>query len=137
MTDQSVEVARSAGFEPTDTLRDSPQPPPASAEAKNGQPDSPANRDGCGCPSWVRCVHCDGTVVLLMDLEASDHRCLDGLAGNRYGVLHIRGLAWRPCVYGGCDVIGFFGPPTETTRDFPDLESAQADFDRRAAELIG
>ena len=100
---------------------------PASIDAKNRE---------CGCPPWVRCVPFGGRVILLMDLEMSDHRCLDELAGNRYGVLDFQEVKWRPCVYGGCDGIGFFGPPPETTRNFPDLASAQAEFDLRARELL-
>lgn len=105
----------------------------------SSKPDSPANRDGCGCPPWVvACAHFGENMVWLCDNEIPPPRFL-------YQHLVYPGRFWvaGPGASKVCSYEEWRGQRVHLniavrSEDwFPDLESAQAAFDRRAAELIG
>lgn len=90
-------------------------------------------RDGCGCPPWVvRCVHWDEQILSLVD---SDMPTPEGMRGchspaTRQGLFVTDGVEGELCTCGTNSV------PDEHPQSFPDLAAAQAEFDRRAAELV-
>ena len=97
----------------------SPQAPPVERR----------NRDGCGCPAQVvACVHFGGRVLALTNRQEVQHKFpVMGPYSVRLAmpyngdVCPCHGEQWRS------------GPEDGTS--WPDLPSAQAEFDRRAAEL--
>jgi hypothetical protein len=92
-----------------------------------------AERDGCGCPPWVRCVHFEGQVLTLRDNVAAkalhDASCIS--QGFVYPYSVAIGGTLRPA--GCCDMDCFWN--SQDLIDCPDLPAAEAEFRRREEEL--
>ncbi len=93
-----------------------------------------AERDGCGCPPWARCVHFDGQVLTLCDEFAAkalhDADCLLQHWPKQYSVAIVGGVSPAQC---GCNMECFWNSQGMAT--FDDLAAAEAEFHRRAEEL--
>ena len=86
----------------------------------------PAKNRECGCPSWVvACVHFAGKVLHVVDLEKHLELCEKRSSSH--------GQAWSVSV-GPVTTPGHVQGGVNPFRT-DDLASAQAEFDRRAAEL--
>lgn len=95
--------------------------------------DARAKRDGCGCPSWVWCVHFDETTLTISDVygAAEAHECdLADYEGPPFGVGFCRSSL--PCP--DCNRFPFQDMGGRADYFF-DFNLAQAEFDRREEEL--
>lgn len=93
-----------------------------------------AARDGCGCPPWVmRCVHFEGQIVSINDqfAAAAAHDCqrFSEYTSKTFAV----GTSTKYLSCPDCEVGPFLNGCNYGV--FPDLPSAQAEFDKRAEEL--
>lgn len=96
-----------------------------------------AERDGCGCPPWVRCVHFDGQILWLVDRAARDRD--PNIAGcpkpGGTGYAIGQGRRVTPCDACGLHPALHLGPTG--TSVLPNLLDADDEFDRRHIELVG
>ena len=107
---------------------------PLAVEVDTSETPLRAKRDGCGCPPWtISCAHFGESRMVLTDLfdVAARHTCRrQSWAGEQFSVGECWGEHWR------CSGCGLDGLATgNALADFPDLPSAQAEFDVRAEEL--
>lgn len=88
----------------------------------------------CGCPEWViRCAHFEGRIVHLGDSCKTRHTCFTPERSERYTTGEI--TAWVPCESGCPDVHD--ERSTRRYETFPDIQEANAEFDKREQELLG
>ena len=87
------------------------------------------------------CVHFDGRLLFLDDSEVAQlgHTCGGGgmpFSDDKF-TIHLTADEWISCDRTPDCPEPVAPYPCEMCLDFPDLESAEAEFNRRAAELIG
>lgn len=94
--------------------------------------DRRAQRDGCGCPPWVECVHCDGQVIWLFNDDLFPGELAPGHWGpGGYSVMW--GGQVEPCSCGNPGHVVMARGSRATYGC--DVAAAQAEFDRRAEKL--
>ncbi len=98
----------------------SPQAPPAERKSE------------CTvCPPWVvACAHFEGQILVLTDCTLNNHTCASKSVTTGFEVAS--GIGIVRC--GSC-AANVLERGNGGVASFPDLPSAQAEFDRRAAEL--
>ena len=86
----------------------------------------------CGCPAWVlRCVHWGDRVLALTELAGLAHLTIDGAFGVRLSG------SWDKFT---CSCHGQRGRVVvdfDSSIGFPDLPSAEAEFEARELQLLG
>ena len=92
-----------------------------------------ASRDGCNCPAAaIRCVHWEGRVLTLVRASALDTQ------HAHYTVFRKPYAVTIGCPFILChchdQLVRFWSEPS---RQFSDLPSAEAEFHRREAEMLG
>ena len=96
--------------------------------------ESPANRECPVCPPWVvACAHFEGVAVLLYDVSLMEDCPAARPGPTRHRVSSLRGT-W---ITTSCGHLGYEGGRLCESLATDDLDSAQQEFDKRAAELIG
>jgi hypothetical protein len=98
-----------------------------------------AERDGCACPPWVRCIHFDGVILGLSERDKiSLPGCSDCGGGKErtnvaFGVHTFR----EPVQHCPCGYPGWLSSQVVTpSMSFPDLPAAEAEFRRREAAML-
>ena len=88
----------------------------------------------CGCPPWVeQCAHWDRQIINIGGpIQLHFHNHGDWL-DTSFSVRTT--LGFEPCPKAGCPAILIDG--NRTDRLFLDQQAARAEFDRRAAQLVG
>ncbi len=99
----------------------------------------------CGCPPWVEpCVHFDGRVLILAlddrdEANGKGHTCRGGSRpfDSQGFSVHLTSGKMIPCGRTpDCPVV-VFEAPCEGCIGFDTRTAARAEFDRRAAQLVG
>jgi hypothetical protein len=99
-----------------------------------------AERDGCGCPPWVRCVHFEGVIL---GMSERDKISLPGCPLCRGGKEHaLSGFGVHtfrePLQRCACGYPGWFdSQEIGASAGFDNLPAAEAEFRRREAALLG